>query len=78
MKFLEQIGYEDIFNETEINEVKSMFDKTSHELSKGHALLDQISKYADQDPPNYPDPPKSSNFDMKISSNSNQKFTQEF
>jgi len=32
---LEQIGYEDIFNESEVNEVKSMFERTTSELSKG-------------------------------------------
>ena len=34
-KFLEDLGYPEIVNESEIYEVKNLFEKTSQEISKG-------------------------------------------
>lgn len=44
-KFLEDLGYPEIFSESEISEVKSLFDKTASEISKGQQILDTIQMY---------------------------------
>ena len=32
MKFLQEIGYDDIFNVDEVNEIKSLYDKAQEEM----------------------------------------------
>ena len=34
-RFLQEVGYEDIFNTDEINEIKDLYDKAQKELSEG-------------------------------------------
>lgn len=35
LKFLQEVGYEDIFNTDEINEIKELYDKAQSELNEG-------------------------------------------
>lgn len=34
-RFLQEVGYEDIFNSDEINEIKDLYDKAQKELNEG-------------------------------------------
>ena len=42
VKFLEEIGYEDVFNDTEIKEIKGLFDKTQNDLTQHQQMMNQI------------------------------------
>jgi len=41
LKFLQEVGYEDIFNTDEINEIKELYDKALNELNEG--INDQLN-----------------------------------
>ena len=41
-RFLEEIGYEDIFNEDEVQEIQGLFDKTSDSINKSQQLLESM------------------------------------
>lgn len=34
MKFLQEIGYDDIFNVDEVNEIKALYDKAQEEIKE--------------------------------------------
>lgn len=34
VRFLQEIGYEDIFNAEEINEIKALYDKANEEMKE--------------------------------------------
>lgn len=41
--FLEEIGYDDIFNESEVNEIKQLFDKTKDNITQQQKLLQEVT-----------------------------------
>lgn len=45
LNFLEEIGYEDIFNSNEVNDIKEMFHKNPHNVTKNENLLDSLHKF---------------------------------
>jgi WD40 repeat protein len=45
LNFLEEIGYEDIFNSNEISDIKEMFNKNQNNVTKNELLLDSIHKF---------------------------------
>lgn len=45
MGFLEDLGYEEIFNSQEAKEIKSMFSKNPSNMSKNESMLDAIHKF---------------------------------
>lgn len=45
VKFLEEIGYEDIFDTAEVKEIKDMFSKNPANMTKNELVLDSIHKF---------------------------------
>ena len=45
VKFLEEIGYEDIFDTNEVKEIKEMLGKSNTGLTKNEIVLDSIHKF---------------------------------
>ena len=45
MKFLEEIGYEDIFDGNEVKEIKDMLNKNSANMTKNELMLESIQKF---------------------------------
>ena len=41
---MEEIGYEDVFNETEVQDINSLFDKTTNAINENQQMMEQISK----------------------------------
>lgn len=44
LKFLEEIGFEDIFNSADVSDIKELFTKASSSLNKNQELLDTVAK----------------------------------
>jgi WD40 repeat protein len=45
MKFLEEIGYEDIFDGNEVKEIKDMLNKNVSNMTKNELMLESIQKF---------------------------------
>lgn len=45
VKFLEEVGYEDVFSTNEVKEIKELFSKNPQTMSKNELLLDSIHKF---------------------------------
>jgi WD40 repeat protein len=45
INFLEEIGYEDIFNSDEIQEIRHMFNKNTANMTKNELVIDSIHKF---------------------------------
>lgn len=45
MKFLEEIGYEDIFDGNEVKEIKDMLNKNPSNMTKNEMMLESIQKF---------------------------------
>ena len=41
---MEEIGYEEVFNETEVQDINSLFDKTTNAINENQQMMEQISK----------------------------------
>lgn len=48
LKFLEEIGFEDVFNSSDVGNIKELFSKASANLSQNQELLDTVSKIEDE------------------------------
>jgi hypothetical protein len=49
LKFLQEVGYEDIFSNDEVNEIKNLYEKAQTELTKSLAETENVNeqnKYA--------------------------------
>jgi len=44
LKFLQEVGYEDIFSTDEVNEIKNVYEKAQTELSKSLAETENINE----------------------------------
>ena len=44
IKFLEEVGFEDVFNVSGIAEIKDMFNKAASSLTKNQELLESVAK----------------------------------
>lgn len=44
LKFLEEIGFEEVFNSTDVAGIKDLFNKAASSLSKNQELIESISK----------------------------------
>jgi len=44
LKFLEEIGFEEIFNSTDVSDIKDLFNKAANTLSKNQELLESVQK----------------------------------
>lgn len=44
LKFLEEIGFEEIFNSTDVSDMKELFNKAASALSKNQQLLESVQK----------------------------------
>ena len=40
LKFLQEIGYDDIFNVDEVNEIKALYDKAQEEMKENLAAME--------------------------------------
>lgn len=49
MKFLEEIGYEDIFDGGEVKDIKEMLNKNTANMTKNEVLIDSIHKFEAED-----------------------------
>lgn len=48
LKFLEEIGFEEIFNSADVNDLKELFNKATSSLSKNQELLDTVARIEDE------------------------------
>lgn len=44
LKFLEEIGFEEVFNSTDVSGIKELFDKAANSLSQNQELLESVQK----------------------------------
>lgn len=44
IKFLEEVGFEDVFNSSDIAEIKDLFNKAASSLNSNQQLLDSVAK----------------------------------
>lgn len=44
IKFLEEVGFEDVFNSSDIAEIKDLFNKAASSLNKNQELLESVAK----------------------------------
>jgi predicted ribosome quality control (RQC) complex YloA/Tae2 family protein len=48
IKFLEEVGFEEVFNSADVNDIKDLFSKATSSLSKNKELLDTVSKIEEE------------------------------
>lgn len=48
IKFLEEIGFEDVFNSADVDDMKDLFNKATSSLSKNQELLDTVAKIEEE------------------------------
>jgi len=48
LKFLSEIGFEDIFNSSDVGDIKELFNKATSSLKQNQEILDAVSKIEDE------------------------------
>lgn len=48
IKFLEEMGFEDVFNAADVNDIKDLFNKATSSLSKNQDLLDTVTRIEEE------------------------------
>jgi predicted ribosome quality control (RQC) complex YloA/Tae2 family protein len=48
IKFLEEIGFEDVFNSADVDDMKDLFNKATSTLSKNKELLDTVARIEEE------------------------------